>query len=569
MKTLRIVLAVSLLTSVVAPAGADEVHELVKQTGAKARFKGYTPKWSVERTSYTFEHFGDKQITWQFWEIKDDGKYVAVIPLPGFHTGTIYLLTHDPAKASKTIDMPTERWHIDTAIGTELRTDTYIPQSAGDDPNTYQWTKGEDGTLTLTRKHAGTYSFRKWAHASKNKRRPETYETTNTFVFKVDPVHGYIVEGTYDMKVKDNPGWVECASLATAGRYSLWPGEQTCYRSMITPDGKEGYNGYYLNLASIGAAGGSQTCRDGGFGSFLNDKNGWSSAITLEGGDAKIIVCNAHADLDFKTRWPEDAPTTDDGFSHHVIKHRLLYLPPEVTKHVWDKMAVRFQDRKKVQIRIGRLEDFEDQPLPYTTRHRGLTFTGNGPEISTEKARSGKRSMVVKGRVWPNLPQLNLQPDTKYRLEAWVLPVEYTAEQTAAVEAKARERIEKKIKRAKKDLAKCEKKLAKATKQGKKDPKLENKIAALKKTLSDPPKFEGLGEPVAFIQGDYYEWSPYSGKMVVKQATSKATPNGKWQKVELTFTSPKWGPFINISFVADNCIAYMDDFKLVEVKDKD
>ncbi|MFP4217075.1 MAG: hypothetical protein ACLFVH_14225 [Phycisphaerae bacterium] len=567
MKTLQMsTIALTLLAATIA-AGADEVHELVKTTGAKARFADYEPKWSVERTSYTFEHFGDKQVTWQFWEIKDDGKYVAVIPLPGFHTGTIYLLTHDPAKASRTIDMPTERWHIDTAIGTELRTDAYIPQSVGADPNTYSWSTGKDGTLTLTRQHAGTHKFSKWAHASRHKRQPEKYDTTNTFVFKVDPVHGYMVEGTYDMKVDRNPGRVECASLATAGRYSLWPDEVSCYRSMIAPADKKGYEGYWLNLAAIGAAGRSQTCRDGGFGAFLNDKSGWSSAITLEGGDAKIVVCNAHADLDFVTEWPKDA-SVKDGYSHHVVKHRLLYLPPEVTKHVWDKMTVRFQDRKKVQIRIGRLEDFEDQPLPYTTRVRGLSFTGNGPEISTEKAHSGKRSMVVKGRVWPNLPQLNLKPSTKYHLEAWVLPVKYSAQQTAAAEERARRRIEKKIANARKDLAKCEKKLAKATKQGKKDPKLENRIAALKKTLADPPTFEGLGKPIAFIQGDYYEWSPYAGEMVVKQATNSVSPNGKWQKVELTFTTPKWGPFINISFVADNCIAYMDDFKLVEIKEE-
>ncbi|MFP4052647.1 MAG: hypothetical protein ACLFV7_02155 [Phycisphaerae bacterium] len=548
-------------------AAGDEVHELVKKTGAKQRFKDYTPKFTVEKKTFSFEHYGDKQQEWDFWVIKDRDKYVAVIPLPGFHSGTIYLLAHDPAEASTTLEMPTERWHIDTATGTELRTDTYIPSSEGHKPETYQWTRAE-GTLTLTRKHAGTAKFTKWAHASGNKHKPEKYDTTNTFVFKVDPVHGYMVDGTYDMKVSPNPGKVECASLATAGRYSLWPGEQTCYRSAITPKGKEGYEGYWLNIASIGAAGRSQTCRDGGFGAYLNDKTGWSSAITLEGGDASIVVCNAHADLDFVTNWPKDAPEVD-GMSHHVVKHRLLYLPPETTRHVWEKMNVRFTDRSKVQIRIGRKETFEDQPLPYTTRVRGLTFTGRGPEISEKHAHSGKKSMRVEGRVWPNLPQLNLQPNTKYVLEARVYVDGWDQERLAAAEQKARKKHAQRIERAMEDLTKCQTKLARRNKQGRKDPKLEAKIEKLKKTVKNPPKFEGLEKPGAYIEGDYYEWSPHSGQMVVKQRTDVARPSDRWQHVKLEFTSPKWGPFINVGFVAKNCTAYFDDFRLEAVEEND
>jgi len=36
----------------------------------------------------------------------------------------------------------------------------------------------------------------------------------------------------------------------------------------------------------------------------------------------------------------------------------------------------------------------------------------------------------------------------------------------------------------------------------------------------------------------------------------------EWQKVNLEFTAPKWGAFINIVFIADACTAYMDDFYL-------
>jgi len=376
-----------------------------------------------------------------------------------------------------------------------------------------------------------------------------------------------MVEGTYDMKVSPNPGKVECASLATAGRYSLWPGEQTCYRSMITPVDSNGYEGYWLNIAAIGASGRSQTCRDGGFGAYLNDKTGWSSAITLEGGNARIVVCNAHADLDFVTHWPKDAPEAD-GMSHHVVKHRLLYLPPEITRHVWENMKVRYADRSKVQIRIDQEETFEDQPLPFTTRVRGLSFTGRGPEISEKRAHSGKKSMVVEGHVWPNLPQLNLQPNTRYLLEAWVYVEGWSDEQLKAAEQEARKKHVNRIDRAKQDLAKCQARLAKRNKQGRKDPKLEAKIKTLTETVENPPKFEGLEKPGAYVYGHFYEWSPHSGEMVVKQTTDVARPSQKWQHVKLEFTAPKWGPFINVGFVAKNCTAYFDDFHLAPVEDE-
>jgi hypothetical protein len=51
--------------------------------------------------------------------------------------------------------------------------------------------------------------------------------------------------------------------------------------------------------------------------------------------------------------------------------------------------------------------------------------------------------------------------------------------------------------------------------------------------------------------------------MVEKQSTTRATgKNGSWEHVVLGFTAPAWGPFINITFVADYCTALLDDFAL-------
>ncbi|MFP4105622.1 MAG: hypothetical protein ACLFVU_05950 [Phycisphaerae bacterium] len=528
-------LAAAVFFGLCGPAGADEVEDLVKKLDPPRRFADYSPNWSVQKKAFTFEHYGDKQQTWDFWAIKDGDRYVALIPLPGFHSGTIYLLANDPAKAPEKLDMPTERWHIDTAIGTELRTDLYIPQSEGSKEETYSFKK--DGEkLILTRDWEGKAKFRKWAHKVKN--REETVDVTNTFVFKVDPVFGYMVDAEYDVRVSPKPWGAEPCSLATAGRYSLWPGTETCYRSVHTPKGSDGYRGYYLNLAAIASAGGKYNLRAGGFGTYLNDKTGWSSCITTAD-DARIVVCNAHADLDYVINWDKDSKADDKGMHRKVFKHRLMYLPPELTKHVWDKMQVDHQGKHKVQIRIGEKETFEDQPLPYTTRVRGLSFVHHDPEITAEHAHSGKRSMVVKGRVWPEVPQLNLQPNTKYVVEAWIKIEPWSKEQIEQENAKRK--------------AKVEQDNAKRKKKG--------------KPLRE---FKPIGKPEAYIVGDLYEWTPHSRQWTTEQKTTSATPGGdEWQHVKLEFTSPKWGPFINIAFVANAATAYVDDLHIRAVEDKE
>ena len=47
--------------------------------------------------------------------------------------------------------------------------------------------------------------------------------------------------------------------------------------------------------------------------------------------------------------------------------------------------------------------------------------------------------------------------------------------------------------------------------------------------------------------------------------TERLAPGGPWRKVSFDFTTPKWGPFIQITFRAENCRAYVDDFVLIEV----
>jgi hypothetical protein len=175
-----------------------------------------------------------------------------------------------------------------------------------------------------------------------------------------------------------------------------------------------------------------------------------------------------------------------------------MALPPEMSAHVWDKIDLIQRNATGLIVKIGETENFERQPVPLTEPARGLVWTSGEPPLVKGDAHSGMHSIKIKGTSWPNLPQISLQPETKYRLEGWFKIVE--AEPGAS--------------------------------------------------------------PRAYIKGDYYEWSPHTGPMVEKQSTTAATRVGEWEQVVLDFTAPAWGPFINISFVAENCTALLDDFAL-------
>jgi len=510
--------------AVATPAAADEVDDLVARLKPPARYRDHKPAFSVHKETFTFEHLNGPHEE-PFWLVMDGDRYVAAMPLEGFHSGTIYVQDFRPDHAPKALDFPTERWHIDTAVGTELRTNNFIPEAEGATDATYDFTVA-DGTLTLVRRYKGTTKFNRWAHRTKE---PVRVDAVNTIVFRCDPVLGYVVEATFDTWTDPPPKNYEYTSAATSGRYLLWPGQVTCHRHAITPPGG-GYKGYACNHGSTKPYGGRVGCRDGGFVAFLNDETGWSPTTTIEGADARLIVCGAHTDHDFVVRWPEQPETRADGLKHNVMKHRILALPPELTRHVWDHTEVLGAGERKLMVRFGRLEDFEDQPLPVDGRERGMPW---GADLTEQEAHSGTKAVVVSGVSGHGDPQIALQPDTHYRLEAWMKVVAWTDAEKQEAVAKARAEIEKQRQKGR-----------------------------------DVPDFQGLEPPQAYLVGRYYEWTPHSGQWIGEPLqTNVLEPGGPWQKVNVDFTTPKWGPFIDLKIVARNCTAYVDDFQFVVVKE--
>jgi len=74
------------------------------------------------------------------------------------------------------------------------------------------------------------------------------------------------------------------------------------------------------------------------------------------------------------------------------------------------------------------------------------------------------------------------------------------------------------------------------------------------------------GADIAPIERSSASSGFHTGQMVVKQTTTRATPDKDgWQHVKPDIDSPAWGPAINIVLHADHCTAYLDDFALREV----
>ncbi len=390
-------------------AGADPVDDLRAKLAPPARFADHEPRWKVEKRVHTFQHY-NRETKEPFWHILDGDRTVAVMPLEGFHSGTIYVQDFRPGQAPRKVAMPTERWHIDTAVGSELRTNNFIPGAFGATDASYGWTV-DGARLVLVRAFQGETKFNRWAHRTK---KPVQVDATNTIVLKVDPVLGYVVDATYDIRTDPPPGRYEFSSAATSGRYGLWPGDATCQRIAIVPP-EGGLVGYATNHGATKQHGGNMRCADGGFVAFLDEDSGWSPAWTIEGGEARLTVCGAHTDHDFVLAWPKDEAGA--LAKHWVVRMRMRALPPELTNHVWKEMNLLHKGETKLMIRLGVVEDFEAQPLPIDRRWRGMIWGG---ELVEDEAHSGSKSLRFTGACGHGDPQLVLEPSARYRLEGWL-----------------------------------------------------------------------------------------------------------------------------------------------------
>lgn len=516
----------------------DEIDALEQQVQPPQRFADHRPDWRVETRTFTFQHAQGKVETKDYDLVLDGENVVALL-----RSGDILLVSLTPDAAHTAIDLPTERLHLDNLPGPSLPTHQFLKTDVKLHGAIYE-EFGVDATL---REHWEASSDRRLTLV-RQQRLPE-YEAEARFTFSVDPVYGYRVDAVRDIAFKDKPepGTVTMAGgTFTPGCYVPWKHAAIYNRTVFTPasglgggDGEGGgIRGWANNLVCMDRCDSDKAnfaWRDGGFIAYLPSENGWSPCFTrLDGaGASPMVVCNAHNDFHIKLTLGEAKQETD-GRYHLRPVHRLLALPPEMSAKVWDRAELIERDSTAIIIKLGEVEDFEHQPVALTEPARGLVWTSGQPELVEGEGRGGGKALLIKGRAWPNLPQVSLQPDTRYRLEGWMKLRPWDDARLAE------------------ERAKEEKRRASLAKKG--------------KDLPPEIDWEAL-QAKAYLAGDFYEWSPYSGQMLERMRTTEAAPEGEadaegWQHVVLDFDSPAWGPFINIAFHAEGCDALLDDFSL-------
>jgi hypothetical protein len=402
-------MAAAIVLGLLSAAGrADEIDDLAAQIKPEPRFKDYQPNFRAETRRFTF-HQARGQVEEPEWRLIRDGeKYVALV-----RSGDILLLARTPDAASADLAMPTGRYHLDTLQGPSLPTWQFIQQEK--DYVVY----GEGGTDTF---EGGGRSITLVRRQSADDR-----EVHHRFVLTVDPVFGYRIDGHYHAALRELPQGkqrVFGSGTFCPGCYTPWAETAVFDRTVYTPAHATGCVGYANNLLAMDRCDGNRarfTWRDKGFIAYLDPRSGWSVVRTRDDGLGvpTMSLCNAHNDFHISIPIPEDLTPEADGRYHVRAHHRLMALPPELTRHLWDHMTMQDVGKDGVFVRVGRVEDFEDQPISLALPTRGLTWTSGGPRIATDQARSGAKSLLLTGTSWPNLPQVSLKPQTTYVLEAW------------------------------------------------------------------------------------------------------------------------------------------------------
>ncbi len=502
----------------------DEIDRLEAELKLPRRFEAYKPRFRVEWRTFTFQHVkGPEQSRWRV--VLDGDKAFALV-----RSGDIELAAFDPTQAKPKLDLPAGRYHMDHFVGPHIAT-LGLLESVKEDANTPaaelerrrprdEWI-GSDASLTLIRRQS-----------------TPTRQVTNRFTLTVDPVFGYRVDGVHEAVFDQQPVKVQMAGHSYCpGIYIPWRENELYDYTIYTPaDAQQGkYHGWASNLYCI------DRCQklpfaDPGFIAYpTRDPNGWTPCYTRSDGVGRATIgqCNAGHGPGFSYDLPALKQGADGKYVFRATR-RLFALPPEARKHILDHTELHQKGATGVFLRMGVSESFEDQPLDLAKPIRGLIWTSGGPKLAEGIAHSGTKSLTVSGRVWPNLPQVILKPQTRYRLEGWYKVVPWTAQEIAAVKAD--------------------------------DQRKRDALSKAGKPL--PPVVDwDKAKPQAYIRGDLFEWSPHTGPMLVKQTTNMATgATGDWEHVALEFDTPAWDPFINISLHAENCTAYLDDFQLAPLR---
>ena len=404
---------------------ADEVDKLIEEVTPAAQFAGHTPNFTAEQEEFVFDS-NDGQITRKLWVIKDGDLYVAI-----WHeqASKLYVVAANPALASKEIEMPA-RYNtggntFDGKLGVRVTTFPYcygFIQAA--DKRKFNFSGGWE-TLTLTESSIWT--------------KEHNTEAEYVLTFRCDPVLGYVVDMDVRFKTdeerdgNENPFEPELVNLYPNHTFmqkmpdATWRYEYTVY----TPANSEKYVGWINDFSQSDPADGVRL-RNGGFSSFLFDPQWQGPALTCtveEGINLRNATCNLQYDQHHLVSLPKRRDI--NGYFKVGAKYRLVFLPPEVTRHIMDQVEITdWRSNDAFPIRVGETEDFEINKSPKTAEYaKGYRAL----ELSEEEAHSGDKSFAIDGESRFRIDvKPVLEPNSTYMLEAWIKVVKGETIETEA-----------------------------------------------------------------------------------------------------------------------------------------
>jgi len=530
MKRLTCLVALAVVASAMpGPAWADEIDDLAARLALKARWHGYKPDFHHTQQTYTFsEPGGPTKRTWRL--VMDGPRYIALIPddhiqLLGFTVGT--------APTSYT---PPTRYLMDSFRGPVLPTQCLLPRFVTyDDSGASNISRSDSfgaggSTLILTR-----FSSR------------YPVEVVKKYAIGVHPQLGYMVEGTTVVTFRrPDPKTKEfTADIACSGSFQPWPSQWAYDKTVLTPSGTADVQGYANNTAGMVQLGssGPLTLRDGGFVAWLDSQNSWSPCRTFSGigPDANMTLDPRSNTLHLRIPIPPEIREDPRG-ARQVWKltERMFALPPELAAYLRQQAKPALPAGAGLVLRIGRTEDFEDQPIAFSQPVRGLAWSASQtpPKLLTDRGASGKKCLLIEGKAQPNVPwfsvspdvqRVRLRPDTKYTIEAMMKAEDLTAKERTG------------YRQAYDSMA------GKMTTEGK-----------------TPPDFEPLvPHAEAYVEAELHA-SPDGGPAPVSRHKSTVTKadNPAWQKVTLEVATPQYDTYLRVSFISHSGTALLDDFSL-------
>ena len=410
---------------------ASELDKLLAETQPPARFAEHTPSFSVRKHTQQFQ--GPKGPYNESFSIVYDGDRAIALRS---NRPQIDLFTNDPSKGFTTIPWPA-RYHNATIWGTRLTT---IPWLGAWRPtgsvHEYQWLVAEDGsTITL-------HEWQIWDGTSKDMTVPGRADYY--FTFSLHPQLGYQVDLRAEMVFEGQPKGrmgtihgLEFTNFLDGRMSSVWPNRQRYDYTVYTPAAgdlfaEHRFAGWASNTIAGELSDNAERARsvaDGGFISFM-DQTGWNPflATTSEQG-LSLQTCNVWQDQ--HNHLPL-AALQPDGKLRMSWTAKHAYFSPEMTDYIFTRTKLDdFDGRTGIIIRIGQVENFDDQPVSLSQPIRGATGVYS-LKLSNKHARSGSKSLVfdgmpfdAKGRYKERggflpLPQVRLQPHTSYEFSAWV-----------------------------------------------------------------------------------------------------------------------------------------------------